>query len=132
MVLNEIYTQCAQLIARFYHCLDTSDYNGLASLVSPDTVWYRQGTPLKGPEAVLEALQARDSARQTSHQCVNLFVVPDAQEMTATAHYYVNVYDNQGPGGSLQLKTIMKSQDCFELHQGQWRLLTKRATRLLA
>lgn len=125
------HSQCAELIARFYHALDASDYTALASLLEADTVWLRQGKELTGPDAIIEALGQRHAERRTAHQLQNLYVTLDESGTTATAKYYVNVYDNQGPSGSLQLKVIMVSEDQFALRDGRWRLLAKRAGKWL-
>jgi len=124
---DELYQQCAQTIARFYHYLDRSDYDGLQRLLDADTIWLRKGETLQGPQAILRALRERDPARRTSHQVSNLYVARGADENTATAHYYVTVYDNLAPDGAFQLKTIMLSEDSFQLRQGRWILTAKRA-----
>lgn len=131
MAAHDLYQQSIQTIARFYHYLDASDYDALSTLLASDTVWHRQGQALTGPESIIAAVKHRDPSRQTSHQIANLFVAEDADHRHATATYYVNVYDNQGPNGTLQLKTIMKSQDGFELREGRWVLVSKQAKPLL-
>ena len=131
MPAEQLHQQCAQTLARFYHYLDTSNYDALRELLAADTAWHRKGTALQGPDAIVAALQERDPARQTSHQISNLYVTLAEDGTTAQAHCYVSVYDNQGPDGSLQLKTIMLGKDGFTLRGNQWVLTEKRAGKLL-
>jgi SnoaL-like protein len=52
---------------RFFHYLDGGDYQKLAALFAADGVWHRQGTALRGPGAVLEAMHARPAGIVTQH-----------------------------------------------------------------
>lgn len=131
MTDTELFQQCVHTLSRFYHCVDSSDYETLATLVTEDTMWQRKGESLKGPKAILAALQQRDLARKTSHQITNLYVLHESDPEYATAYYYVNVFDNQAPEGGLQLKTIMKSCDRFQLRDGRWSLISKHASKLI-
>ena len=40
--------ECFELAVRFFHCLDRRDYDGMASLFTPDGCWIRQGKTLTG------------------------------------------------------------------------------------
>lgn len=127
----DLYVQCAQAIARFYSSLDQHDDESLLSCVASDTVWFRQGEELTGPEAIRSALAKRNPERVTSHQCSNLQVVPAGDGMTATATYYLTVYDNQHPAGGVQMKTILRSEDVFRLQDDRWLLASKRSKKYL-
>lgn len=131
MPASDIYAQCAQAIARFYSGLDQQDDESLLSCVVSDTVWFRQGQKLTGPDEIQAALSQRSPERITSHQCSNLQVVPADDGMTATATYYLTVYDNQHPTAGLQLKTILRSKDVFRLQDGKWVLASKLSTKHL-
>ncbi|MGE8549018.1 MAG: nuclear transport factor 2 family protein [Alcaligenes sp.] len=124
------YTACLQLASRFYLSLDASDTAGLLTCVTQDTVWHRQGQALQGPQAIGQALAERRAERITSHQISNFHLDAKTDE-EAVAHYYVTVYDNQGPDGALQLKTILRSQDHFRRVDGQWTLVCKRSSKHL-
>ncbi len=127
---HSAYTACLQLASRFYLSLDSSDTPGLLACVTENTVWHRQGQALQGREAISQALAARNAARITCHQISN-FDLQAETDSEAVANYYVTVYDNQGPQGALQLKTIMRSQDRFQRMDGQWTLLSKRSSKHL-
>ena len=124
------YSQCAQAIAHFYLSLDQGDTEGLLSCVAPDTVWLRQGKTLTGPEEIRAALAERNPDRITSHQYSNLQVTME-DATTASAVYYLTVYDNQHPSGGLQLKTILRSKDTFSLRGELWVLTHKRSKKHL-
>ena len=125
------YTQCAQAIAQFYLSLDEGDTEGLLACVASDTVWVRQGKTLTGPEEIRAALMERNPDRITSHQYSNLTVVLDEGGTSATATYYLTVYDNQHPAGGVQMKTILRSEDRFTLRDGRWLLAQKRSKKHL-
>lgn len=127
---HSVYTACLQLASRFYLSLDASDIPGLLACVTEKTVWHRQGLALQGPQAIADALATRNAARTTSHQISN-FALHAETDSEAVADYYVTVYDNQGPEGALQLKTIMRSQDRFQRLDGQWTLQSKRSSKHL-
>ncbi|WP_341668508.1 nuclear transport factor 2 family protein [Alcaligenes sp. SDU_A2] len=124
------YTACLQLASRFYLSLDSADTPGLLACVTEATVWHRQGQALQGPHAIAQALAGRKAERITSHQISNFDLHAETDD-EAVAHYYVTVYDNQGPDGTLQLKTILRSQDHFHRVNGQWSLLAKRSQKHL-
>ncbi|MCC2597216.1 nuclear transport factor 2 family protein [Pusillimonas sp. MFBS29] len=124
------YSQCAQAIARFYLNLDQGDTDELLACVAPDTVWLRQGKTLTGPDQIRAALAERNPDRITSHQCSNLHVTME-DATTASAVYYLTVYDNQHPSGGLQLKTILRSEDTFSLRDDSWVLTHKRSKKHL-
>lgn len=131
LMSSEAYTQCAQAIARFYQYLDLGDVEGLLTCVAADTVWIRQGSNLTGPEDIRAALAKRDPDRITSHLLSNLRVVVDDDMKRATASYYLTVYDNQHPSGGVQLKTILRSEDTFQLRGDCWVLGCKRSVKHL-
>ena len=130
MSTSNPYTLCAQAIAQFYLSLDQGDTDGLLSCVTQDTVWLRQGKTLTGPDEIRAALAERNPDRITAHQCSNLHVTLE-DATTATAVYYLTVYDNQHPSGGVQMKTILRSQDTFSLRDQQWVLTHKRSKKHL-
>jgi ketosteroid isomerase-like protein len=121
------YTQCAQAISQFYLSLDQSDIEGLLACLAPDTTWVRQGKSLVGPDAIRSALAERNAARITAHQYSNLSVTL-VDSTTATAHYYLTVYDNQSQTEGIQLKTILRSEDVFTLRSERW-ILTHKSSK---
>lgn len=130
MPTSNPYIQCAQAIARFYLSLDEGNTEELLACVASDTVWLRQGKSLTGPEEIRAALAERNPERVTSHQYSNLLVTLD-DATKATARYYLTVYDNQHSSGSVQMKTILRSEDVFTLRNGQWVLTHKRSKKHL-
>jgi hypothetical protein len=80
---------------RFFHYLDGGDYQKLAALFAADGVWHRQGTALRGPGAVLEAMHARPAGIVTQHFASNVVVEPsDAEHAEATL--YLAVFAHSG------------------------------------
>lgn len=127
---TDLYLQSAQSIARFYHYLDTNDYDGLMGLISDDTVWVRQGKPRTGPQDIREALAERNPDRKTFHQVSNLRVTASDDGKTGTAHYSLAVYDNLHPQG-VQLVAVLFVEDKYTLVDGAWRLAEKRSSKHL-
>lgn len=59
---------------RFFLHLDESRYAELAALMAPGGTWLRQGTLLKGRDAILAALETRPANFLTVHMVSNLIV----------------------------------------------------------
>jgi len=53
---------CAQLLIRFFNEFDAWRYREMVNLFAPDGVWHRQGRALKGPDAILAALEQRSTS----------------------------------------------------------------------
>lgn len=124
--MTDAYVQCAQIIHRFYAGLDQAQTDTLLECVRADTVWHRKGQALTGPDEIRQALGERNPERITVHQVSNL-VVQQTDDTTATATYYLSVYDNQAPNGAIELKTILRSTDRYTRRDGQWWLAEKRS-----
>lgn len=89
---------CQQLLHRFFHCLDQSDYDGLLALFDPDGVWHRQGVALRGHAAMAQAMQARSTTQRIRHVLSNV-LVHQHDDHIAEVGGYMTVYrfDNGQP-----------------------------------
>lgn len=128
--MESAYSQCAQVIARFYCGLDASNLTMLLACVDADSVWVRKGERLIGPDQIRHAVQARDPARVTAH-LVNNLVVESTNTDTVVANYYLTVFDNLSPLGGMQAKAVLRSTDTYTLRDGAWWLVEKRSSKQL-
>lgn len=62
---------CARLSDEFAYSMDGRHYEALAALFTPDGVFDRVGSVLKGREAILAALKNRSPDLRTRHFCAN-------------------------------------------------------------
>ena len=110
------------------HALDALTCRGQVDLLQ---VQLRKRHQFPPPEEIRAALMERNPDRITSHQASNLTMVPCEDGTSATATYYLTVYDNQDPSGGVQMKTILRSEDRFTLRNGKWVLAQKRSKKHL-
>lgn len=87
--------EAARVLLRFFHNLDSRQYDALSALMASDGVWNRQGKALRGPAMVLEAMRARPKNATTHHVVTNL-VVDAVDERHAEAIFYVTVFAPSG------------------------------------
>ncbi|MGO4325868.1 nuclear transport factor 2 family protein [Cupriavidus sp. 2TAF22] len=93
---------CQQLLHRFFHCLDQSDYDGLLALFDPDGVWHRQGVALRGHMAMAEAMQTRSTTQRIRHVLSNVFVHKHDDHVAEVGGYMaVYRFDNGHPQDGL-------------------------------
>ena len=83
--------EIGDLVAKFNHCSDFGDWEGLVACFTDDVVTYMGGAPTYvGAEA--QVAHARNSAEWTANQnrhlALNLWVEPTGPD-SARAHYYV-------------------------------------------
>jgi ketosteroid isomerase-like protein len=122
---------CQQTVHRFYGALDAGDFQGLAALMRDDGVWHRQGKELKGPAAVMAALQQRPAYRTTAHMVQNL-VIDVVDERNAKATFMTLVY-RVDPAGGPQGPVPIDRPHAISVHQerlgrdadGTWRYIEK-------
>ena len=89
---------CQQLLHRFFHCLDQSDYDGLLALFDPEGTWHRQGVALRGHAAMREAMQARSATQRIRHVLTNVLVHTHDRNVVETGGYMaVYRFDNGTP-----------------------------------
>lgn len=119
---------CRRTVLGFYVALDASDAEGCARLMAADAVWDRAEGPLRGRAAAQAAVAARDPARVTLHQVVNLLLSP-AGEDAVVADYALVVHSGPAspPGPALlQATAVLRGGDRLVREDGAWRIASKR------
>ena len=126
----EEFKGCSTLVYQFFGALDRRDHQFVANLIAKDGVWHRQGVELRGPVAVLTALEARDSSRKTCHLVTNL-QVEETTQATARARYYMTAYETQmaadGAASTPRMLGVRECTDDLVLEEGYWRIECKES-----
>ncbi len=92
---NFIEQEVERVVIRFFHHLDSREYDKLAGLFAADGVWHRPGKELCGRTAIMEAMHARPAGLITQHIATNIVVdVVDADHAEATL--YLTVFSHAG------------------------------------
>lgn len=120
----------ASVVYKFFRGLDNRDNEAVAALMARDGVWVRQGSELKGPQAVLEAVQARDPQRQTAHIVSNLWV-ENATATSARVRFYMTAFETRPGAEKPEMLGVRDSVDDLVLEDGQWRIARKESRRFL-
>lgn len=115
---------------QFFHGLDARDNEAVAALMARDGVWMRQGTALRGPDAVKAALEKRDPSRHTAHLVSNLWV-EHATETTARVRFYMMAFEIRSDAPTPQMLGVRDSVDELVLEDGQWRIARKESRRIM-
>lgn len=120
----------ARVIYQFFHGLDARNNNAVARLMSRDGIWMRQGTALKGPDAVRKALDERDPNRRTAHVISNLYV-EDSTLNTARVRFYITAFETNSDTSVAQMLGVRESIDELVLEDGEWRIAFKESRRIV-
>lgn len=132
----EIEWRCTRLIHEFAHCMDSRNYEQLASLFTPDGVFDRVGAVLKGREQILETLRKRSLELRTRHFCVNILF----SEVTATRArakiYCVNFVGKGDPPGeavthAMAQGAVLEFRDVFEHTAEGWKIAERIAASVM-
>lgn len=121
----KVEQECAGVAIRFFHYLDRREYDKLATLMTKQGVWYRRGTELVGPEAVLTALRERPADFVTGHLLSNVVVDWPGGDI-ATVSYEVSVYAREGAKPPRHM-SILTGEDHLERTNGHWLITSKKA-----
>ena len=85
-------------VLRLYRRLDERDYRGVAALMAPGGIWYRQGEQLEGEAEILRALSKRSPTLVIHHLLSNMFAdVADDNTARVTGYMQVVRYDGGAP-----------------------------------
>ncbi len=126
----EEFNACSTLVYQFFACLDCRDHKFAANLMAKDGVWHRQGKELRGPAAVLAALEERDPARKTCHLVTNL-QVDQSNQATARVRYYMTAYETliatDSTASAPKMLGVRECTDDLVLEDGQWRIECKKS-----
>jgi hypothetical protein len=126
----EVFNACSTLVYQFFGCLDRRDHQFAANLMARYGIWHRQGQVLRGPAAVLAALEERDPARKTCHLVTNLQVEQATQE-NARVRYYMTAYETltaaDGVSSAPKMLGVRECTDDLVLEGGHWRIECKKS-----
>jgi len=120
----------ASIVHQFFRGLDGRDNEAVAALMAREGVWVRQGVELKGPQAVLQALQARDPQRQTAHLVSNLWV-ENATPTSARVRFYMTAFETRPGVEKPEMLGVRDSRDDLVLEDGHWRIARKESRRIV-
>ena len=122
---QETRAECIEVATRFFHFLDRSEFDRLASLFVADGCWVRQGVPLTGPGEIRRAMEGRAKDVTTRHLISNIIVDP-AEPATVHLSYDVSVFSKtkEAPPRHVQ---ILSGRDKLVLVDGRWKIAHKEA-----
>jgi uncharacterized protein (TIGR02246 family) len=129
---------CAQVVQKFYHCLDHKKYDEMADLFAEDGTWVRLGKPLQGRENIRKAMRERESWL-TAHLVSNLHVtVIDADH--AETMQYITLYRHEGVdtgGGKVAAQpvvlplAVLRHRDRLVRERGTWKIHNKSSQQIM-
>jgi len=122
-----------EAVHRFYYYLDERRYEDMAAMMAPDGVWFRQGTELRGPAEVLQALRTRAADTSVRHVMANGFADVDAQGETSV-QIYQTVYKGRAAQGQVPVASGPDSMSAVSvrLRRGEgdsWQIVSLRSQR---
>jgi len=123
----------AALTHAFFAGLDLNDPDAVAACMAPDGVWVRQGTELKGPEAVRQACAARPRDRATAHVISNLTAWA-AGEGRMRVRFYLSAYLSAHKDGGWSAPSMPGVRWCTDdlvRTPAGWRIARKDSRALL-
>jgi hypothetical protein len=85
---------CAQIIHRFFRCLDENRVEDAVALFAADGVWVRRSDNIAGHASILKALTERPSGRVTRHIISN--VIADEEGGSMLARYDFMIFSHEG------------------------------------
>ncbi len=122
---SEHHIEISTLIYRYAECIDTGDFDGIATLFEHATV--RSGIhSFAGPETLRELWSGmvriyEDGTPLTKHVISNVIIDVNSQGTGATARSYVTVFQAKPPEFPLQAIVSARHHDTFECVDGAWR-----------
>ncbi len=122
-----------EALHRFYYYLDERRYEDMAAMMAPDGVWFRQGTELRGPAEVLQALRLRAADSSVRHVMANGFADVDAQG-EASVQIYQTVYKGDAALGEVPVAPGPDSMSAVSARLrlgegGLWQIVSLRSSR---
>ena len=128
---------CAQVVQKFYHCLDHKKYDEMVDLFAEDGAWVRLGKQLKGRETIRKAMRERESWL-TAHLVSNLHVtVIDADH--AETMQYITLYRHEGvdTGDAVTAQpvvlplAVLRHRDKLVRERGAWKIQNKSSQQIM-
>jgi uncharacterized protein (TIGR02246 family) len=129
------FIQVQRMLNSFSRALDEGDFQKVASQMTPDGIWHRQGERLQGHKAVLAALARRPADLVTRHLVTNVEVRFVSAER-ATARSTVLVFRHEGPVESAAPMSLPHSvldyDDDLVKQDGRWQIAERRSRRIFS
>lgn len=123
-----------QQVLGFFAALDQREHDQVAAMMADDGIWHRQGKALQGPNAVAQALAARDPARHTAHVITNLRA-ESLDPVRIRVRFYLTAYESRTDGApeatAPRLVSIRACEDELALTPAGWRFASKTSKPLL-
>jgi hypothetical protein len=127
---------CAQTVQAFYAALDEKRYEDLANLFAAEGIWNRLGKDLIGPQAIVQAMDAR-SDWVTTHIVTNLKITVVSSNEAHTNQYvtlyrHEGVRANAGPLPVVLPLAILRHRDVLMPSSGTWKFMRKSSRAIMA
>jgi hypothetical protein len=119
-----------ELIARFAHCSDYGDWDGLSKLYALDVVTEMDGIPLKYTGITAQIEHAKESDRQAAgknrHYNFNLYIEEEQEEVVAK-YFFLNVNAGAVPMAA-KMVTSGRMRDTVIKVAGEWKIAARRVS----
>lgn len=128
----DVQWTCQQLMTSFYRGLDERDFPLLLSTLAHDAVWDREGTQLKGHDAVRAAMAARSKTMVIFHFLTNFDVKQSSPDVAHLWAYMLCIGDETGAAPVFPIalkgpKSVYVCRGDFARRDGKW-LITRNWT----
>ncbi|WP_322062050.1 nuclear transport factor 2 family protein [Paraburkholderia sp. J63] len=122
---GDVTAACTSVVAGFFEALDLRNHESAVALFTPDGIWERNGTHLKGRTAIAQALAERPAGRTTFHLVANPLVsLQDASH--AEVRFFLVAYEaNKGLVEPIAPSAIRRCVDRLEFDGERWRIAHK-------
>jgi hypothetical protein len=132
---RQIEWDCTQLLHCFYGYLDEKRYKEMVDLFVPEGAWVRLGEELRGPAAILEAMDGRVdwlTIHVVTNIRVNVVSLNEAQTIQYVTLYRQEGYDPaKGPALVVPPIGVLRHADQLVRRNGEWKFLRKTSRALM-
>lgn len=127
--------ECLKLCHAFAHAIDSSDFEKVVSLFTPDGTFLREGILLRGRDAMREAFRHRPNVT-TVHMVSNFLPLEvSATRVKAVAYNAsISTFDQSQPIRKFDPQDgvrLLRFDDEYALTDEGWRIADRRAVNLL-
>jgi ketosteroid isomerase-like protein len=129
--------ECQRLVTRFFRALDAGDALATADLFTQDGVWRRQGSDVKGYDAIRAGVLERKSNVVVRHHVSNIDVhLVDADHAFGTSYYMLYRHE-VAAGENAPFPTTGPIRTGGNVHRfvrsgGEWKIVFTEAKPLFA
>lgn len=120
----------ADVVLRFFRCLDDQDYDQIPKLFTDDGVWHRRGVAINGPSKVRQSLADIPPVMPTVHLLTNLQIDRVSPDEAHAVFYVTAVRSSVGastgpPPWPMELPLVLT---LYKVHlvgvANEWRIKT--------